>query len=105
MGIGNDSGRVTPDHRIVQEDQADVRTEQVKRRAKHRLTGSRVLCLSEGQMLLVRHEDSQTGASYWVLPGGGRVHGERFGDTAVREVREETRASSTMVDGRGILGG
>ena len=57
---------------------------------RRRLTGSRVLCLSEGHLLLVRHEDPQTGASYWVLPGGGREHGERFEGTAVREVREET---------------
>lgn len=59
-------------------------------RARRRLTGSRVLCLSERQLLLVRHVDPLTGASYWVLPGGGREQGECFEDTAVREVREET---------------
>jgi ADP-ribose pyrophosphatase YjhB (NUDIX family) len=68
-----------------------------KRRTRRRLTGSRVLCLSEGQLLLVRHEDPRTGASYWVLPGGGREHGERFEDTAVREVHEETGVDVRLV--------
>ncbi|MGI8916740.1 MAG: NUDIX hydrolase [Chloroflexota bacterium] len=66
-------------------------------RTRHRLVGSRVLCLSEGQVLLVRHADPRTGASYWVLPGGGREHGERFEDTAVREVREETGVAVRLV--------
>jgi len=56
-----------------------------------------VLCLSEGQVLLVRHEESQTGASYWVLPGGGREPGERFEDAAGREVREETGVEVRLV--------
>jgi ADP-ribose pyrophosphatase YjhB (NUDIX family) len=68
-----------------------------KGRVRRRLTGSRVLCLSEGQLLLVRHEDPRTRASYWVPPGGGREDGERFEDTAVREVREETGVDVRLV--------
>lgn len=72
-------------------------TQKGMQRARRRLTGSRVLCLSEGQLLLVRHEDPQTGASYWVPPGGGREHGEHFDETAVREVREETGIDVRLV--------
>ena len=71
-------------------------TQPGKYRTRHRLTGSRMHCLSEGQVLLVRHEDPQTGASYWVLPGG-REQGERFEDTVVREAREETGIAVRLV--------
>lgn len=54
------------------------------------LTGSRALCLSQGQLLLVEHRDPHTQQHYWVLPGGGREAGESFAATTVREVREET---------------
>jgi ADP-ribose pyrophosphatase YjhB (NUDIX family) len=57
---------------------------------KEPISGARVLCVSRGQLLLVRHEDPSTGAAYWVLPGGGRERGERLAETAAREVREET---------------
>jgi ADP-ribose pyrophosphatase YjhB (NUDIX family) len=57
---------------------------------KEPISGARVLCVSRGHLLLVRHEDPSTGAAYWVLPGGGRERGERLAETAVREVREET---------------
>ena len=72
-------------------------TEQGMQRMRRRLTGSRVLCMSDRQLLLVRHEDPQTGGSYWVLPGGGQEHGERFEETAVREVREETGVDVRLV--------
>jgi ADP-ribose pyrophosphatase YjhB (NUDIX family) len=54
------------------------------------LLGSRALCVSQGQVLLVEHSDPQTQFSYWVLPGGGREIGETFAEAAIREVREET---------------
>lgn len=81
----------------MKEGQAHVYTKPVMHRTRRRLVGSRVLCLSEGQVLLVRHEDPRTGASYWVLPGGGREQGERFEDTAVREVREETGVDVRLI--------
>jgi 8-oxo-dGTP pyrophosphatase MutT (NUDIX family) len=52
--------------------------------------GSRVVCVSQGQLLLVRHGDPRTGEEYWVLPGGGREKGETLAACAVREVFEET---------------
>jgi ADP-ribose pyrophosphatase YjhB (NUDIX family) len=55
-----------------------------------RFAGVRVLCVSEGQLLLVRHVDPASGGSYWVLPGGGCEAGETYAAAAVREVREET---------------
>lgn len=55
-----------------------------------RLRGSRVLCVSQGNLLVVEHQDPATGERYWVLPGGGRERGETFEQTAVREVLEET---------------
>jgi ADP-ribose pyrophosphatase YjhB (NUDIX family) len=39
-----------------------------------------------GRLLLLHRTDNDL----WALPGGGHDIGERIGDTAVREVREET---------------
>ncbi len=64
---------------------------------RRRLTGSRALCLSRGQLLVVEHRDPQTGGSYWVLPGGGREAGETFAAAAIREVREETGVAVRVV--------
>jgi 8-oxo-dGTP pyrophosphatase MutT (NUDIX family) len=58
------------------------------RRARAR--GVRVLCVSQGQLLLVLHHDPATDRRYWVLPGGGREPGETLAAAAVREVYEET---------------
>ena len=55
-----------------------------------KLLGARVLCVSDSQILLVRHDDPDGGAPYWVLPGGGREPGETFEQTAIRETYEET---------------
>ncbi|MFF5424740.1 MULTISPECIES: NUDIX domain-containing protein [unclassified Streptomyces] len=41
---------------------------------------------SEGRILLIHKTDN----GLWALPGGGHDIGERIGDTAVREVEEET---------------
>lgn len=58
--------------------------------APRRITGCRALCVSHGQLLLVRHEVAETGEGYWILPGGGRERGENLPQSAVREVWEET---------------
>jgi atypical dual specificity phosphatase len=55
-----------------------------------RAEGVRVLCVSRGRLLVVHHQDPDSGESYWVLPGGGRERGETLAEAAVREVREET---------------
>lgn len=41
----------------------------------------------DGRVLLIRHEDAD---EEWGVPGGGHEPGERFEETARREVREET---------------
>ena len=64
---------------------------------RRRLSGSRALCLSQGQLLLVEHRDPRTQQSYWVLPGGGREAGETFAAAAIREVREETGVEVRVV--------
>ncbi len=86
----------------MKEGEAHVCTGPVRQRTRRRLTGSRVLCLSAGQVLLVRHEEPQSGASYWVLPGGGREPGERFEDAARREVREETGIEVRLIRRLGV---
>ena len=55
-----------------------------------RVTGTRVLCVSRSQILLVKHENRLTGEVYDVLPGGGREAGETFAEAGIREVCEET---------------
>ncbi|MFB7422569.1 NUDIX hydrolase [Streptomyces hydrogenans] len=45
-----------------------------------------VVCNDEGRLLLIHRTDNDL----WALPGGGHDIGERIGDTAVREVQEET---------------
>ncbi|MDX1600050.1 MAG: NUDIX hydrolase [Anaerolineales bacterium] len=41
-------------------------------------------------LLLIRHREHESGHSYWLLPGGGREHGETEAECVRREVREET---------------
>lgn len=41
-------------------------------------------------LLLIRHREHESGRSYWLLPGGGREHGETEAECVRREVREET---------------
>lgn len=51
----------------------------------------------EGRLLLIHRTDNDL----WALPGGGHDIGERIGDTAVREVEEET---GVTVEVEGIVG-
>ena len=64
---------------------------------RRRLAGSRVLCLSRGQVLLVEHHDPATGRLFWVLPGGGREADETFAEAATREVWEETGVAVRLI--------
>ncbi|MFF9341624.1 NUDIX hydrolase [Streptomyces sp. NPDC014773] len=51
----------------------------------------------KGRLLLIHKTDNDL----WALPGGGHDIGERIGDTAVREVEEET---GIEVEVEGIVG-
>ncbi|MFH9953288.1 NUDIX domain-containing protein [Streptomyces roseolus] len=51
----------------------------------------------EGRLLLIHKTDNDL----WALPGGGHDIGERIGDTAVREVEEET---GIQVEVEGVIG-
>jgi 8-oxo-dGTP pyrophosphatase MutT (NUDIX family) len=59
--------------------------------------GSRALCVSQGQVLLVQHFDPHGQRPYWVLPGGGREPGETFAEAAIREVYEETGITARII--------
>lgn len=61
------------------------------------LLGSRALCVSQGQLLLVQHFDPHAQRHYWILPGSGREAGETFAEAAVREVFEETGVTVRIV--------
>ena len=41
-------------------------------------------------ILLIRHQDHESGRSYWLLPGGGRIPGESPESCVAREMLEET---------------
>ncbi|GIJ09305.1 NUDIX hydrolase [Micromonospora andamanensis] len=47
------------------------------------------LCVTDGRVLLARHE-SPRGGTTWSLPGGGVEHAEDPFDAVIREVAEET---------------
>jgi 8-oxo-dGTP pyrophosphatase MutT (NUDIX family) len=66
-------------------------------KARRRVGGVRILCVSRGHLLLVEHIDPATGEHYWVLPGGGREAGETLAEAAVREVYEETGVAVRLV--------
>jgi 8-oxo-dGTP diphosphatase len=46
--------------------------------------------LRDHHILLIRHREHASGRGYWVLPGGGRLSGEREKACVKREMREET---------------
>ena len=46
--------------------------------------------IRDGELLLIKHRNHQTGAYYWWLPGGGLETGETLEECVIREVREET---------------
>lgn len=58
------------------------------------------ICVSDGQLLLVRGRDDE-GRPEWALPGGGMEHGEDPYDTVIRELEEET---GYLVEVTGLLG-
>jgi ADP-ribose pyrophosphatase YjhB (NUDIX family) len=53
---------------------------------------SAVVVDDEGRILLHKRTDNK----YWSIPGGSMEPGESIGETAVREVREETGIEATV---------
>jgi ADP-ribose pyrophosphatase YjhB (NUDIX family) len=51
----------------------------------------------EHRVLLIQRSDNGD----WALPGGGHEIGERIGETAIRETREETRLEVAL---NGVIG-
>ena len=55
---------------------------------------SRIILLDgAGRVFLLRAREPISGATWWVMPGGGVEEGETFRQAAVRELREETGLS------------
>lgn len=75
----------------------DSATMPAKPRVRRHLAGSRALCFSRGQLLLVQHFDPAARRLYWLPPGGGREDGETFLEAVIREVREETGVEVRVV--------
>lgn len=64
----------------------------------------RVLVLDpDGRLLLFRDSDPNTGASWWITPGGGIDPGESELDAVVRELEEETGRLVAVTDVIGPL--
>ena len=55
----------------------------------HRISG-RAIVVDGGRVLLVKHQDPETGEVFWVPPGGGIEGAESVFECAVRETFEET---------------
>jgi 8-oxo-dGTP pyrophosphatase MutT (NUDIX family) len=53
--------------------------------------------LHEDHVLLLKVVDAESGATFWVLPGGGREAGESEEGCVQREVREETELEVAVV--------
>src|SRR5262245_4705614 len=53
--------------------------------------------LHEDHVLLLKVVDVESGATFWVLPGGGREKGESEEACVQREVREETELEVAVV--------
>ena len=51
----------------------------------------------EDQVLLLKVVDADSGAVFWLLPGGGREPGETEEACVQREVREETELEVTVI--------
>ncbi len=46
--------------------------------------------LQGSRLLLIRHQEHDTGRDYWVIPGGSRIEGESEEACVAREIKEET---------------
>jgi ADP-ribose pyrophosphatase YjhB (NUDIX family) len=46
--------------------------------------------LRDHHILLVRHQEHESGRDYWLVPGGGREPGESEEQCVIREMQEET---------------
>jgi ADP-ribose pyrophosphatase YjhB (NUDIX family) len=46
--------------------------------------------LRDQAILLIAHKEHESGNSYWVIPGGGRMDGETAEECVRREMKEET---------------
>ena len=51
----------------------------------------------DDQILLIRHQENETGRSYWIFPGGGIEPGETEEECVRREIREETNLDVRIV--------
>lgn len=53
--------------------------------------------MDDEEILLIKHQEHNSGHAYWVLPGGGIEYGETEVQCIQREVREETNLEVKVV--------
>lgn len=68
-----------------------------KIRVKKRDTRYQGAIIRDHQILLIKHQENDTGRSYWILPGGGIEPGETEEDCLRREMKEETNLDVDVV--------
>jgi len=63
-----------------------------------RTTRYQAAIMRDEEILLIKHQEHESGRAYWLLPGGGIEDGENEIQCVQREVREETNLEVRVLE-------